>query len=485
VAKWPAFVGPAYASQSPTAAADRLVNWYPESLENSGEVKAKSTLYPTPGLLPFTACPTGPVGALFSLNDRCYALAGTGFYEIFADGSIQLRGNVAAPAGRPSIASNGTAGHQIFLISGGNGYIFDLNTFVLSLIADANFPQGRADDAIFVDGYFAVRVQGSTQWQISKLLDGTVWPGTSVAQRTFAQDNIAALVVTHKEIWILGSQTSEVWYDSGATFPFQPITGVFLQEGCGAQDSVANLGPTLYWLSQNIDGARKIVRAAGGYVPERISTHAIEFALSQYETVADAIGWAYQDQGHEFYVITFPTANATWCYDATTGLWHERGAWDSTRGQYGAQVQTCHAYVFGKHLVGSRIDGQIFEQDITCYQDADGGIIRRMRRGVHLTGELRYAFYAELQIDMQVGNGIVLGAPDEEDPQVMLRWSNDGGRTWSVERRASSGRVGQYGKRVRWRQLGRGRDRLFEVAVTSAVPWRLVNAYLEADGGVN
>ncbi len=688
----PGFVGPAYRSQSLTAAADRCINWYPESLENSGEIKANAALYPTPGLSVFLTLPTGPVQALFSQNGRVFAVAGDGLYEVFANGTYALRGNVATGPIQPTISSNGTAGGQLFIVAGGNGYILTLATNVFTIILDANFPNGSAAMGRFVDSYFAVLKQGTTEWRVSQLLNGLVWPGSDVAQRSFAADAIMNLAVTHREVWLFGSQTTEVWYNSGSTFPFQPITGVFLEEGCGAIDSVVNMDNTLYWVSQNVNGARKVLRAASGYQPQRISTHAIEFALQGYDTIADAQAYGYQDQGHTFYVLVIPSQNATWVFDSNTGLWHERAAWDAETGDFVTQRPGCHCYGFGKHLVGDRQSGVLYEQSIAFPSDGNG-LIRRLRSSVHITSELRWAFYDTLQIDLETGFTVTSPLPDPLDvttpgaatwiapedgsiqvecigggggsrsttltvalagggggsyartgnipvtrgqsfalvvgaggapgatqgatggtssfealatapggtggtsgtggaggvvgtgdvtfaggkggnggcaapdigaggggaagatavgglgadcsvgtagvgntpggnggtgggvsgpgldgdapgggasgngsngsggasgadglvritylsmtrtPEVMLRYSNDGARTWSSERRVSAGRQGEYHARVRWTRLGRGRDRVFEIAVSDAIPWRLSSVYLNLRPG--
>jgi hypothetical protein len=476
----PAFVNGAYQSQSITAAADRCINLYPEGLENSGEVKAGSALYPTPGLEVFVTLPTGPVDAVFAQNGRFFALAGTGFYEVFGNQTFILRGVVATNPSQPTMSSNGTAGGQLFVVSGGNGYILTLATNAFVQITDPDFPTGQAVQGRFVDSYFIVLRQGTTEWRVSDLLNGLSWAGAMVAQRSFASDIIAALAVTHREVWLLGTQTTEVWYNSGASFPFQPITGVFLEEGCGAADSVVNLDNTLYWLSENVNGARKILRAAGGYQPQRISTHAIEFALQGYSTVADARGYGYQDQGHSFYVLTIPSQNVTWVFDSITGLWHERAAWDSVVGDYITQRPQCHAYAFGLHLVGDRQSGVIYRQDISLPSDG-GGVIRRQRTMVHLTDELRWAFFSRLTLDLETG----LGTPSGQgmNPQVMMRWSNDGARTFGPERWVGAGLQGQYSRRATWTRLGRGRDRVFEIAMSDPIPWRLSNLYLHLRPG--
>jgi hypothetical protein len=63
----------------------------------------------------------------------------------------------------------------------------------------------------------------------------------------------------------------------------------------------------------------------------------------------------------------------------------------------------------------------------------------------------------------------------------MLRWSDDGGHTWSNEHWKSMGQIGQYGKRVIWRRLGmttKIRDRVYEVSGTDPVKIAIMGAEL-------
>ena len=64
------------------------------------------------------------------------------------------------------------------------------------------------------------------------------------------------------------------------------------------------------------------------------------------------------------------------------------------------------------------------------------------------------------------------------NPQVTLRSSNDGGKTWGNERSVSAGAQGDYRTRVRFRRLGISRDRVFEMSVTDPIPWRVVDAFM-------
>jgi hypothetical protein len=68
---------------------------------------------------------------------------------------------------------------------------------------------------------------------------------------------------------------------------------------------------------------------------------------------------------------------------------------------------------------------------------------------------------------------------------INLRWSNDGGHTWSNEYSAGAGKAGEYTKRVMFRRLGRARDRVYEISMSDPIPWRITDAYLKtgADQG--
>jgi hypothetical protein len=92
----------------------------------------------------------------------------------------------------------------------------------------------------------------------------------------------------------------------------------------------------------------------------------------------------------------------------------------------------------------------------------------------------------QLQTSLTVVNGqltVDAPTPGSRDPQIMLRWSDDGGKTWSNERWISAGAAGTYKTRAHWHRLGRSRDRVYEVVVDDPVEWRIIDAHLDADPG--
>jgi hypothetical protein len=364
MARYPQFIGPTYTLPSLLAGVERTVNWYPTVNASTGQ----PWLMPTPGLTAWAQVGSGPIRGMFAQNNRLFVVSGFGYYEVFPNRTATLWGNVGSD-GRPvTIHSNGTAGDQNFIVSARKGYIHTLSTNTFIQITDPDFPSQEASMGFFIDGYFGVVVLNSTTFKLSNLLDGEAWDGLDIAQRSWANDNIVTAITNHRELVLLGSQTSEIWVDTGASFPLAPIQGVFIEGGSYAPFSAAKLDNTIYYLDGDERG-HAIVRRLNGYTPERVSTDAVEFHLSRYSTLQDAIGFSYQQDGHAFYVLYAPSGDVHWVYDAATGQWHERADWDTDRMDWIPWTPRAHAFVFGKHLVGDRQSGVIYEMRLDAYQD--------------------------------------------------------------------------------------------------------------------
>ena len=338
-----------------------------------------------------------------------------------------------------------------------------------------------------VDNYFVYNYPNTQQWAASNILSPITY-GLSYASKFTGPDNLVSLICDHGQVYLLGENTSEVWADVGTfPFPFQRIPGSSSQQGIAAPFSIARLGNSFAYLSKNNRGQAEIV-IMNGYFPTRISTHAVENTLVD-QNISDAVAYTYQLEGHEVYVISFPTLDLTWAYDVTTGLWH-KWLWVDSNNVYHRHRTQCSALFQGVVLAGDWQNGQIYQLDLTNYTD-NGDTIRRLRRAPHLVSDLQREYFEELQIQFQPGvgltgittplNGEVVGA----NPQAMLRWSNDGGSTWSSEHWASIGLIGKYQNRIIWRRLGWSRDRIFEVVVTDPIKAVIVSANLKASVGEN
>lgn len=364
MARFPNFIGPTYTLRSPIASAERTVNWMPSINQSGGQ----PWLAPTPGLVAWAQVGSGPIRGMFAQNNRGFVVSGGQYYEVFPNRSAVLRGAVTSDGRPATIHSNGSAGFQNFIVSGRVGYIHNLSTNVYTQITDAGFPLFNAASGFFVDGYFGAVLSNSTKFQLSNLLDGLSWDALDVAQRSWANDNIVSAITNHRELWLLGSQTSEIWVDTGATFPLAPIQGVFIEGGAFAEFSVAKLDNTIYWLEGDERG-HATVRRANGYTPERVSTEAVEFHLSSYPRLTDAIAWTYTQEGHAFYVLYLPSGDVHWVFDVSTNQWHERANWDTATMNWTPWTPRAHMFAWGKHLVGDRESGVVYEMRLDRYED--------------------------------------------------------------------------------------------------------------------
>ncbi len=476
-ANW-GFIGPTYTSRSIAVEGERCLNLFPERIESGkGKSGGDWALYGTPGLSLFTTLGTSPGRGLFANDFRLFAVAGNTYYEIFQDGSTHNRGTLAGGTTPVTFFPNG---NQVFLVTGQQGYL-DTGTALLGPADGIPAAQSGA----FLDGYFLAVQPQSNRFQVSDLNNGKNWDPANFGVKEGYPDHIITSLATGKYIYLFGSQTMEVWYDAGnpTGSVFSPYPGVLFEIGCAALWSPAadNEGG-LFWLGQDSRGPGIVWRAQGLGAPQRVSNHAVEFAIQEYartSTIADAVGYCYQEGGHAFYVLSFPTADSTWVFDARSGQWHERCYWDPVRSVPKAILGRYHAYAFGKHFVQDPRNGKVYEQSMDLYDDA-GDPIRRMRTCPHISNEMKWNFFTELQIDMQVGNvsALVDGNGNPRMPQVMISMSNDGGFTFGTEYMVGAGFVGQYLYRVKKRRLGRARDRVFKVVISDPIPVALVDAYL-------
>jgi hypothetical protein len=470
-------LGASYVARSINAADNRLVNLFPEIVPEGG--KQAAFFNRAPGLKFQQTIGTGPIRALWAHQTNgsdFYVVSGTEFYKVTGLTATPTKLGDVTGTGPVSIADNGT---QIFLACNPDGFIYNEVTNVFAQITDPDFT--GAVTVAYLDGYFVYNEPNSQKVWVTQLLDGTSVDPLDFASAEGSPDGLVAINVDHREAWLFGTDSVEVWYDAGlADFPLTRIQGAFNEIGCVAAFSVAKLDNGLFWLGTDARG-QGIVYRNNGYTGIRISTHAIEYAIAQYGNISDAVAYTYQQEGHSFYVLTFPSGNATWVYDASTQSWHERAGWNTALGEFTRHRSNCQCNFGGNTVVGDYLNGNIYTLDLGVYAD-NGGIQKWLRSWRALptgTNTLRRTAQHSLQLDCESGTGLNTG--QGSDPEIMLRWSDDGGHTWSNEHLSKMGKIGQYYRRVFWRRLGmtlKLRDRVYEVSQTDPVKAVIVGAEL-------
>lgn len=474
------FVGTSFDGRSPSFDGQRAVNFYLEPSESKSS-RSPAMLIGTPGLRLWRAiAASGNVRALIAFSEtQAIAIVGSTAWSLTTAGvATQLSGDAINLLNGPvvSMASNGSL---IMCVTGPSGYFINPSAMTVTHITDPDFYGGDRVD--YLDGYFIWNWPGTERFQITQLY-GTTIDGLDFASAEGSPDLLRTLIVDHREGWMLGIDSTEVFVNTGnPDFPIERIQGAFLEIGCAAAQSVAKMDNTIFWLATD-DRGYGTVQCATGYTPQRVSNHAVEHAINGYTNIADAVGYTYQQEGHSFYVLSFPTAGATWVLDRSTGLWHERAWRDPATGLLGRHRSNCQMNFGGMTIVGDWENSNLYVLDLDTFTD-NGDPIESIRIAPHIADDDKRVFFQSLQIDMQTGVGLTTG--QGSDPQAMLKWSDDGGYTWSNERWATFGRIGERYTRVIWRRLGQGRDRVFYLSITDSVRRIVTGASLRAKSGTS
>jgi hypothetical protein len=525
------FVGGTY--QHGKADWQRSINLIPEPVE-SGAGVVELAFRPAPGKHTFCTLPQTPLRGLWAGYNRLFAAAGSKLYEVFSDATYSLLGDIGDDAQHSPVEiypngtqigiisagkvyfSNGGAPQQCRYTIGGTVSVTGINVVwvdgdkftpemvgnwitidgvpytIAAFVSDTNvqLPSAgptllevpyeaaggeaiTASQGAFLDTFLIACKPDTKQYNISASNDFSKWDPLDFASKEAYPDAIIACLADHEELWLWGTETTEAHRnEGGADFPFQRDPSAFNHLGIAAPYSRVRLDATVFAL---VGDARNKVYAAQfqGFMPKRISTHAIEKAWSAYSTVLDAEAYSYVENGHSYWVITFPTANATWVYDTTTGLWHERAWWD------GAALQRDrgrgHCYVFGKHFVGDYSNGKIYEQSETFSDDFGGDRVYE-RTAPYIAAAQNRVFHHRLQLLVENRGAGAISAT--------VTWSDDEGATYSTGRTKSAA-AGARRARFIWRKLGEARQRIYKSRMQTQQPVAITGALLDVTPGMH
>lgn len=448
------FLGQAYQSRSPVLSSQTAINIYPELTEgNADEVGA---FYGTPGLTGLIGSLAGETRGLYVAQGYLYGVIGDTIYRFVPSTATAtpLINTLPNSTGKVSMVSNET---QVVVAHQDGWHWFDIGGAIANVVAGAPTTSSVTSQDNYVifpttDGMFG----------ITALADLSTIDPLDVADAEGDPDDLVTVFSDHREAWLFGEDTTEIWSNTGAAlFPFERQPGGFIEMGCAAKFSVAKLDNSVFWLGRDRNG-QGIVYRSNGYVPVRISTHAIEHAINGYSDISDAFAYSYQEEGHAFYVLTFPTGDATWVYDVATRGWHQR-AWLGDDGLLHRHRANCYANFEGMHLVGDVQGGAVLQMSLDAYTD-DGDEIYRERAFMLPEVENKKGRIDEVEILATIGDGLT--PVDGSAVSLWLEVSRDSGRTFGYQRILSTGAIGETKARFRWRRCGTGRDIVLKVATT-------------------
>lgn len=393
--------------------------------------------------------------------------------------SMRRIGTLVTSTGPVCIRDNGAGGYVV-IVDGPNGYLYNIATKVFTKITDPAFL--GADKVAFIDGWWIFNQPGTQVFYTPKSTYSIQFDASFFALADAATDKLVTLMESKEELWLVCEKHTEIWYDAGGQFfGFARLVSTMLQVGCSAKHSIARFNDAgqdgLVWFGRSDRGENIVIRTRG-FAAEVISTPAVSDEIATYYKVDDAVGYTYQEDGHEFYVLTFPSADKTWVFDGSTEMWHKRASYDPYSDQFHRHRSSCFLNFQNQRLVGDYQNGAVYQLTRKAFTDA-GWPLLALRRTPHIWdgGARDRVFMAYLQIEFAPGVGNQSGTGF--DPQAYLRISRDGGQTWGQMLARSIGKVGAYLNRVIWRKLSFTRDGVLEVRVIDPVKRDVVGANMK------
>ncbi len=472
------FTSGAYAARSPIAGSQRSVNLYGES--NPKDSPWPYTFYPRPGLVQKVASLGQVVRRIFTAsNGVSYCVVDQKVFVINANWTTTQLGTLNAVRSTPvSISDNGV--YLVIVDGSTQGYTIKLADNSFALLTDSTGTFVGADVVDFIDTFFLFNKPGTNVFYstIASALSGgyPTFDATYQAAKNGWVDNLVWLIVNRHEILLLGAKRSESWYDAGnAGFPFAEMPGQYIEHGLAAQYSVAAIDISVFWLSQDVNGDGVVLRQKG-YDVKKVSDFALDDTIRKIKEsvgISDAIGFCFQQDGHAFYVLTFPTGNQTWVFDDATEMWHQWGWTDPATGLMGRHRANCFAVVNGLLTVGDYSNGKLYAMSMNAYTDA-GDPMLCIKSSARITSALNERLgqivpsngqmieFRRLVADVETGQ-VPLDSKGNK-AGLNLRVSDDHGQSWGDFVVQTLGGIGEHGLQPLWIGLGQARYRCFEIS---------------------
>lgn len=435
------------------------INWYPAQDQDKGTI-----MFAAPGLkaLVDTGASGKSVRKFREMGDYLYVLAGNRFGRIDRNWNYTFIGSVSNSSGPSYMEMNG---YQVAVCDSQHMFVYNANTGVYAQVTDPDFP--GASSLTYQDGYGVFINPNTEQFYLTALYDFTSIDALDYASAEGWPDILTAVLMSYRELWLVGPETTEIWQNTGASpFPFERSRGSgFMFHGTNAPATVKRFNNGVIFLNQFNQ-----VIFFQGYQPQMVSTEKMVREIDTYGDLSNTVGFIYAMGGHEFYGMTFPEAKVTWFFDAKTQVWHKRQSlveelWPTRWLGHTTYYKPWN----GKVIVGGRDNGIVYEMS-RDYLDDDGTEVIRTLYSQEIRNGGKPLNFGGMRILFNHGTA-ELGV----NPKAMLSWSDDGGRTWGNEIWVEVGKVGEYAKQAQWLRLGQAKEqRIFKLSVSDTANWDIL-----------
>jgi hypothetical protein len=436
--------------------------------------KYDKTAYATPGTELYYEIPNGgEVRGQLPLNNQLYVVAGSLLYQVNVRGNFGQIGILSTSRGPVDMISNG---HQVMIVDGTFGYVYDLTSGTFGKITSPNFSNPAPSRVTYLSDRAVYAAPNTNQFYVSAIGDFTTWDALDFASAESDPDELILAFSNESELYLMGKYNTEIWEaQPDDNFPFVKRTGILVQYGVAAPFSVVRVDNTLIWLSQN-EAGQGMLLTLNGYNPEVITDEFATQRLAKLAHIRDAEAFVFQIDGHVFYAITFPTEQKSFLFDVATRQlitwqsWNQNGVDHEGNPTYtlGRHLSRTFSFFDNKLIVGDYRGGRLLKLSSVAYTDyecgPDDSIVRSITFPI-LTHNKNRIGVRDLRLDVENGNSHVPAVTtDGNQPLVTVEVSKNGGRTFGYKRIVSIGNLGQYRHMSRLRCFGTAIDWAFKIS---------------------
>ena len=425
------------------------------------EVGAK---YPRPELTPLTTSAIElPVQGIFwSEFLGVYIAVGNGkLYKVTTTGSVTAITGVTLDQHLPAqFTENGTL---VYVTTGFRMATTDGVT--AALVADASAPV-RTTHLGYIDGHVLTNQANSIFFWWADVGTGA-WDPNSSESVNADIDKLVALAAAFRELYLIGTRTTEVWVNTGETpGTFQRLDGAFINRGCSAPYSVLLADNTVWWLDQE----RAFIKLEGRNA--KIVSGPVNSLLRALPSVEDLTTQHFMFRDRRFILLSSRANNFSLVYDYGKDAWYQWGQWNAVEGRYDRWP------VFAVAFSSAANQYALLGDDGKVYTLAEASTTRTARfclRSAHVSHGT-YGWKLSRLLHLRVKRGYQTSGTTGN---FRVRWRDQGG-DWGNWHPLSIVQ-GERGQIAELHRLGRYRTRQYEILYTDAPPFALVGVEEEVE----
>tara|TARA_R110000851_G_scaffold332695_2_gene509549 strand:+ start:387 stop:1823 length:1437 start_codon:yes stop_codon:yes gene_type:complete len=462
--------GPSAEHRDSSLSSQFTQNFYPEMMRGG---KTDFTTQSFPGQSLFGSAFGSDRGS-WEMQNIGYRVVETTLFEVSSSGAHVSRGTIPGDK-RCTFADDGS---NLIICCAGVVQQYTQSTNILITVTDVNIVGSTAVDFLNNKFFYTnVNIAAGVDFVVSNVGDGTTASGLNAGK---VEDDPGKLVRAYSfedRMYMFTERTTPLYWNNGDVQPpLVPVEGRVIEKiGLDALHSVAHTDKYIYWLGDD----KMVYRAISGQA-QPISTIPIAHSMESYAVTSDAVGYTFSIEGQNFYVLSFPTENKTWCLNEALGPdgWFNLSS-DTNRGKYNA---TSHMFVYNKHLLSDETNGNLYALDINAYTN-NTLTIQRVRTMASIHGGLvgfpgKLIQMSSFELIMKKGVGLITGQGD--NPQIIIEYSIDGGESFKQGKFVKVGRRGQTNIKVKWDNLSTFYDLIIRITTSDPVYYSLQTASIDA-----